>query len=848
MKKSLLSVSLLFSMWSFAIVLSGNLPLIKPVTGTTEKAAPTAKTTKATAKKQGLHTAIATNALTLEPGSYPVGKDSEWSYIDNGTSLDAVNWKEVAYNNSAWVSGNAPLGYGDPVNTTVSFGPDATNKYITSYFSKDINVNLSNVADFVDFGLKRDDGAVVYINGIEVFRDNMPAGAIDYLTPATVTIDGANENNYYVFQLPKTVFTEGVNRIAVEVHNHDGQSSDIKFDMYIKDAAPELVVDCEAPHIGCFTSINPTAQTTNLILPQEHRFQQIFKQGDNYTNSTATVPGNHDFCAYLPIEGSSALGRLAVNHENNPGGVSIVNLHLNTNESLWTVDNSVPVDLYNDALVTTNRNCSGGITPWGTSITAEEATDAGDVNGDGYQDVGWLVEIDPVAAAVKDYGNGQEKLWAMGRMNHENVVIKADGTTAYYGEDGNTHCVYKFVPATPGNLTSGTVYVLKLDLPLSSDEPSSSTATWIQVPNTTQADRNTLNAVAANLGGTNFNGVEDCDISPIDGKIYFTSKGKNRIYRFKDNGSTITEFETFVGGMSYPIETATGTVTEPWADGNDNITFDDKGNLWLLQDGGLNYIWVVRPDHTQSNPDVKLFASMPAGAEPTGLTFTPDYKYGFFSVQHPNDSNTPQVDATTGQVNFNASAIVVFSLAADLGVQAPTANFEANDVTVTTGQMVTFTDLSTHTPTSWMWTFEGGTPATSTVASPTVTYAIPGTYNVSLVATNAVGSSEEVIKTDYMIVEQTAGVDDANKLNNVSIYPNPTKGKVTIQLNEEGGKNVAIEVYDFVGRKVYSTQGVTTGAGQQIELNLSNLTGDQVFFIKLKVDDKTGSYKLVKTN
>src|SRR5690606_33314430 len=169
----------------------------------------------------------------------------------------------------------------------------------------------------------------------------------------------------------------------------------------------------------------------------------------------------------------------------------------------------------------------------------------------------------------------------MGRMNHENVVVSADGTTAYYGEDGGTNCVYKFVADTPGDLTSGTVYVLSLDTALSSDEPTSSTATWIEVANETEEDRNNLTANAAAAGGTAFSGVEDCEISPIDGKVYFTAKGLDRVYRFTDNGETISDFETFVGGMSYEIETANGVVTEQWGDGNDNLTFDDKGNLWV---------------------------------------------------------------------------------------------------------------------------------------------------------------------------------------------------------------------------------------------------------------------------
>ena len=848
MKKSLLSLSLLFSMWSFAVVISGDMPLLKSAT-TTPNVAPTAKKAKVQAKKAALHTAAKANtaALTLDPTSFPIAKDSQWSYKDDGTSLDATNWKSLAYSNTSWATGYAPLGYGDSQNTQISYGPDAGNKYVTYYFSKDINVNLADLTDFVDFGIKRDDGAVVYVNGVEVFRDNMPTGAFNYLTTSTDIVDGADENRYFVHQVAKTFFTQGVNRIAVEMHNRDGQSSDIKFDMFVQnEASGNLVVDCEDNHVGCFTSIAPTAQTPNLIIPQEHRFQLMFKEGSNFTIGTGTVPGNHDFTGYHPADGSSTVGRLAVNHENNPGGVSIVNLHLNTDQSLWMMDSSQAVDLYNQALVTTNRNCSGGITPWHTSITAEEATAVGDANGDGYDDVGWLVEIDPITAMVKDYGNGQEKLWAMGRMNHENVVVNNEGTKAYYGEDGGTHCVYKFVPTVANNLTSGNVYVLKMDLPLANDEPSSTTATWVQVPNTTQVERNTLNAIAGQLGGTNFNGVEDCEISPLDGKVYFTSKGKNRVYRFKDNGTTVSEFETFVGGMSYPIETANGTVTEPWGDGNDNITFDDKGNMWLLQDGGKNYIWVVRPDHQQSNPHILLHSSMPAGSEPTGLTFTPDFKYGFFSVQHPDGGNAPQLDATGNQVNFNASAVVVFSLAENLGVNAPMADFAANQVTVNAGQTVTFTDMSTNTPTSWAWTFEGGTPATSTEENPTVTYATAGTYNVSLTATNAIGASEPAEKIDYIIVEATTGLNDVTGLDNVSIYPNPTQGKVTVQINEEAGQNVSVEVLDFLGRSIYTTTATSTGASQKIELNLAGLLGDQVFFIRLNVGDKSGSYKLIK--
>jgi PKD repeat protein len=85
------------------------------------------------------------------------------------------------------------------------------------------------------------------------------------------------------------------------------------------------------------------------------------------------------------------------------------------------------------------------------------------------------------------------------------------------------------------------------------------------------------------------------------------------------------------------------------------------------------------------------------------------------------------------------------------GGQPPVANFSASATTITAGQSVTFTDLSTNGPTSWAWTFDGGTPATSTLKNPTITYNTVGVFTVSLTATNAFGSDTET-KANYITV------------------------------------------------------------------------------------------------
>jgi len=88
-------------------------------------------------------------------------------------------------------------------------------------------------------------------------------------------------------------------------------------------------------------------------------------------------------------------------------------------------------------------------------------------------------------------------------------------------------------------------------------------------------------------------------------------------------------------------------------------------------------------------------------------------------------------------------------------VSAPVASFDGTPTTICQGSSVTFNDNSINLPTSWSWTFAGGTPATSTAQNPTVTYNTAGTYNVSLVATNSSGSSPTFTRTSYITVTTT---------------------------------------------------------------------------------------------
>lgn len=83
---------------------------------------------------------------------------------------------------------------------------------------------------------------------------------------------------------------------------------------------------------------------------------------------------------------------------------------------------------------------------------------------------------------------------------------------------------------------------------------------------------------------------------------------------------------------------------------------------------------------------------------------------------------------------------------------SPVAAFTAGSTNFCATGSTTFSDNSSNSPTSWQWTFPGGTPSTSTLQNPTVTYMVKGSYDVTLIATNANGSGN-LTKTGYIVVD-----------------------------------------------------------------------------------------------
>jgi len=211
-------------------------------------------------------------ALTL------VEAGAQWRYLDDGSDQGTA-WREPAFDDGAWSVGPAQLGYGDGDEATVaSYGGESADKHITTYFRHTFSVSHAWRIDALELELLRDDGAVVYLNGREILRSNMPGGEITCETRAAEGVGGADESTFFHFSIdPAGMLEDGANVLAVEIHQRSPTSSDISFDLELTAAAsaPDLLAtDIEAEMLGVNASlyvrvpftVGDPAELTGLVL------------------------------------------------------------------------------------------------------------------------------------------------------------------------------------------------------------------------------------------------------------------------------------------------------------------------------------------------------------------------------------------------------------------------------------------------------------------------------------------------------------------------------------------------------------------------------------------------------
>jgi YVTN family beta-propeller protein len=176
----------------------------------------------------------------------------------------------------------------------------------------------------------------------------------------------------------------------------------------------------------------------------------------------------------------------------------------------------------------------------------------------------------------------------------------------------------------------------------------------------------------------------------------------------------------------------------------------------------------------------------------------------------------------------------------ELNTNPPVADFEADVTVIQAGDYVEFTDLSDNDPTEWQWSFEGGTPDISTEQNPTVQYEVPGTFDVTLTATNAYGSDTKTVE-DYISVDTLTFTGSSEVIMNMSVFPNPVPDKLYITLNEKPLEKVYVSVFDINGRMLI-TKRIT---GLKNVIDMQNLQSG-VYLLKVSAGGEVKMLKITK--
>lgn len=188
-----------------------------------------------------------------------------WSYLDTG-GQPPTNWKEPSFDDGDWALGPSPLGYGEPGVVVTSLESDIATGYFRRRF--DLAAAPANPARLRVLG---DDGVVIYLNGNDVFRNNMPSGSVNY---HTLALSSAAEGVYLETSIDPSFFRAGNNLIAAEVHQVSLSSSDLVFDLQLQDpggpANPRVVITSPTNNatvrVGSDLTIKATAEPAAEIL------------------------------------------------------------------------------------------------------------------------------------------------------------------------------------------------------------------------------------------------------------------------------------------------------------------------------------------------------------------------------------------------------------------------------------------------------------------------------------------------------------------------------------------------------------------------------------------------------
>lgn len=398
-----------------------------------------------------------------------------------------------------------------------------------------------------------------------------------------------------------------------------------------------------------------------LDLPAGFSYQVISSLGDVMTDG-ATVPDKADGMGCFDLgDGHLALVR---NHElvSTDEGGGAFKLGFGAKDGVFVPGGTTHVVLDQNNLEVrdqfrslggTIRNCSGGVTPWGSWLTCEESpTGPGQKYGKGLnKNHGWVFEVPAAATGLVD----PVPLVAMGRFNHEAACVDPATGFVYLTEDRDDSVLYRFIPAVEGDLSrGGRLQAMKVEgIPDLRNWSNTSMpigyfgeVSWIDL-DSVESPKDDLRYQAAAKGASLVARGEGIHMGEGEAYVCSTSGGAHKL-------GQIFRATFSPDGESDRLELFFESVSKHQFDYGDNVVVAPNGHLIVCED---QYTAVVDNHLRGIAPDGNAYplARLRLQTELAGACFSPDGQTLFVNVYAP----TKTLAITGPWDGFNAKTITV---------------------------------------------------------------------------------------------------------------------------------------------------------------------------------------------
>ncbi len=784
----------------------------------------------------------------------PVG--SNWKYLDNGSNQGTA-WYGTSFNDASWASGNAELGYGDADETTVvSYGSNSNLKFTTTYFRKTINVpNASSFAQFT-INFRRDDGSVIYINGVEVDRNNMPNGVISFNTLAS-TACSDDGNTVQTFNLPANALVNGNNTIAIEIHQSGPTSSDISLEFELLGmtslAAPTLV---KGPYlqIGTQNSMivrwetNTACDTKLAYGTSSTALTSTLGNSTSLISHSVQITGLNPFTKYYYSVGTLTAGIIQGAADNffvtspvpgTPGKYRF-----------WVVGDCGNASTNQTNCKNQYNTYTGNTVTNGWLLLGDNAYSNGSdpqFNAEFFN----IYQTDIMKNAVlwpapgnHDYNNGASTSTTVPYYSIFSTPTSAQAggvasnNPAYYSYNyGNIHFIsldsYGTVSGNKMYDTLGAQAVwLKADLLANTQRWT--IAYWHHPPYTMGSHNSDLEPDLVQVR-TNF--VRILERNKVDmimcghSHDYERSKLMKGHYGFESSFNSSTHnlssstalYDGSLNSCPYKKDSLLnkngtvyvlsgsagqlgGTQTSfphaamyySNATNGGSLILDIENNRldakWLGADGVIRDKFTIFKDVN----NIKTYTVLPGAT--TNLTATwPSTVYLWSnSTTASSIAVSPTTNTTYWVQDANTCVADTFKVRV-----LPAVNFNSA-ANICANVASTFTDVSSNAPISWNWSVNpAATISSATSQNPNITFATLGIYSISLIANNAYGAGTIVTQTVNVTICSGIKQLSASNANLISVYPNPNNGNFAIDVNGKG--TFEVKVINSIGQLIYST-------------------------------------------